>query len=631
MLAKKVAVSAIAVMLALTSTYIIYSILLEDSGSGGLKRFSSYNELKNFVKSNVEISRSWFNVYGFPPLTASRSVFGGLTALPAAAESSPQYSQTNIQVAGVDEPDIVKTDGEYIYYVKGGGDYSFVGRELVIVKAYPPEEMKVVSKIVWGKNVAPLGLFVSGSRLAVFLSSLSLNVRGSGPEAYYPVSCRIEVYDLSDVGKPRLARNLSLDGYYLNARMIDEYVYTVTASPLYYAGDEIILPSITVDGRSERIDPRDVYYTNTPDVSYSFTTITALNIFRDDEPATIKTILTGAASSMYVSKNSIYLAVTKYNFPSGDYRRFFEETLLYRLSVEGKIVSFEAEGSVPGHVLNQFSMDEYKGFFRVATTIGYPWFKAGGVVESNNIYVLDMNLKVVGRLENFAEGEKVYSVRFMGERAYVVTFKKVDPFFVIDLSDAGRLRILGWLKIPGYSDYLHPLGETHVIGVGKETVEAEEGDFAWYQGIKISLFDVRNVSAPMQVSKYVVGERGTDSPILRDHRALLFDEGRKFMAIPILVAQIDRSKYPGAVPPYAYGEPVWQGLYVFNVTIEHGLVLKGRITHLNDPIKGGISSADYIKFIVRSLYIGDYIYTLSGEAVKVNELSTLEEVGVIKI
>jgi len=632
MFGKRILVIATATILVLASAYTLYyKFFVGENESYELKRFNSYNELKNFVKNNVELSSKWFGVYGIQISTAPRAVFGGIAATTAAAEASPQYSQTNVQVSGVDEPDIVKTDGSYIYYIKGGQDYVPGDRELVIVRAYPPKDMQVVSKIVWAENDFPIGLFVNKNRLIVFLTSYISKDVGVGASGYYPIACEIEVYELADIRAPKLVRNITLEGYYLNARMIEEYVYLVTTSPIYYFDNEIILPSITVNGERLSIDPKEVYYTNAPDVSYTFTTIVALNAFQDNEPIAKKTILTGAASSMYVSLNNIYLAITKYNFITENARTSLEETLLYRISVKGNSINFEAEGMVPGHVLNQFSMDEYNGYFRIATTLGYPWLRGVGSSESNSIFVLDMNLKVVGKLENLAKGEKIYSARFMGERAYIVTFKKVDPFFVIDLSDVRAPKVLGWLKIPGYSDYLHPLGNDHVIGIGKETVEAEEGDFAWYQGLKISLFNVKNVSAPKEISKYVIGERGTDSPILRDHRALLFDGERGFMAIPVTVSMIDRSKYPGTVPPYAYGEPVWQGLYVFNLTIEHGILLRGKITHLSQSISGGISSDEYTKFIERAIYIGDYLYTISNKIVKVNDVSTLKEVSSIKI
>ncbi|MBC7091719.1 MAG: beta-propeller domain-containing protein [Nitrososphaeria archaeon] len=628
---KRILVIVTAAILVSASTYMLYyKFFVEENESYELKRFGSYNELKNFVKSNVELSSKWFGVYGIQVSPAPRTIFRGIASTTAVAEASPQYSQTNVQVAGVDEPDIVKTDGLYIYYLKGGRDYVSGDRELVIVKAYPPEEMHVMSKIVWSENYVPTGIFVNKNRLIVFLTSYSKSM-GVGGSGYYPIKCEIEVYELANIKAPKLVKNVTLEGYYLNARMIEDYVYVVVTSPIYYVGEEIVLPSLSVNGESVSIDPKEVYYTNTPDLSYTFTTIVALNVFLDDEPIVKKTILTGAASNMYVSLNNIYLAITKYNFIKENAIFSYEETLLYRISIRGNSIDFEAEGTVPGHVLNQFSMDEYNGYFRIATTLGYPWIRGGGSSESNSIYVLDMALKVVGKLENLAKGEKIYSARFMGERAYIVTFKKVDPFFVIDLTDARNPKVLGWLKIPGYSDYLHPLGEDHVIGIGKETIEAEEGDFAWYQGLKISLFNVKNVSAPKEISKYVIGERGTDSPILRDHRALLFDSERSFMAIPVLVAMIDRSQYPGTVPPYAYGEPVWQGLYVFNLTIEHGIIFRGKITHLSQNISGGLSSDDYLKFIERAIYIGDYLYTISNKIVKVNDINNLKEVSSIKI
>ncbi len=199
--------------------------------------------------------------------------------------------------------------------------------------------------------------------------------------------------------------------------------------------------------------------------------------------------------------------------------------------------------------------------------------------STNNVYVLDQNLDIYGRLENLAPGEQIYSARFMGNRCYLVTFKKVDPLFVIDLTDPGQPEVLGELKITGYSDYLHPYDENHVIGIGKEAVAAEEGDFAWYQGVKISLFDVSDVANPKEIAKYEIGDRGTDSPVLNDHKAFLFDRSKNLLVLPVSVAEIDPSQYPGGMPSWAYGEVVWQGAYVFDISLERGLELRGKITH----------------------------------------------------
>jgi len=243
-----------------------------------------------------------------------------------------------------------------------------------------------------------------------------------------------------------------------------------------------------------------------------------------------------------------------------------------------------------------------------------------------------MDLNVTGKIEDIAPGETIYSARFMGGRGYLVTFKKIDPFFVIDLSDPANPEILGKLKITGYSSYLHPYDENRIIGIGKETVEAEEGDFAWYQGVKISFFDVSDVENPIEIDKYEIGDRGTDSPILWDHKALLFDKEKNLLAMPVLVAEINEEQYPGGVPSNAYGDYVWQGLYVFDIS-EDGLRLRGRITHieeLDEYIKSGFYfSSDYM--VQRSLYIEDVLYTISNRKIKLNNLEDLSEISEIEL
>ncbi|UCH70513.1 MAG: beta-propeller domain-containing protein, partial [Candidatus Bathyarchaeota archaeon] len=296
-------------------------------------------------------------------------------------------------------------------------------------------------------------------------------------------------------------------------------------------------------------------------------------------------------------------------------------------------IEIEANGEVPGYVLNQFSMDEHESYFRIATTIRHVSTSWDDVSSKNHVYVLDMNLDIVGRLEDLAPGETIYSARFMGERCYLVTFRKIDPLFVIDLEDPRSPRVLGQLKITGYSDYLHPYDENHIIGIGKETVAAEEGNFAWYQGVKISLFDVTDVENPKEIDTYEIGDRGTDSPVLMDHKALLFDKSKDLLVIPVLVAEIDEEKYVGEVPPYIHGDFVWQGAYVFDISLDEGLFLKGGITHLedsNDLAKSGyyFSSPYSVK---RSLYIDNMLYTISDKKIQMNNLEDLEEINEVEL
>jgi len=369
------------------------------------------------------------------------------------------------------------------------------------------------------------------------------------------------------------------------------------------------LPVIQSGNTTIKIDPSDIFHPELPDYYYFFTNIVAMNILDAGQEPTVKSFLLGATSCIYVSIDNIYLTSPATN--------------IHKISIKDGDITYVANGLVPGYVLNQFSMDEYNGFFRIATSDG----------KSNNVYVLNENLNVVGKLEGLAPGENLHSARFMGNRCYLVTFKKVDPLFVIDLENPENPQVLGKLKIPGYSDYLHPYDETHLLGVGKETVEAENGNFAWYQGIKIALFDVSNVSEPKELYKTEIGDRGTDSPVLQDHKAFLFSRSRDLLVLPILLAKIDPAKYGYEVPPNAYGDFVWQGAYVFNLTIEAGFMLRGRVTHLDntaDLMKSGFYF--YSPYSVkRALYIDDVLYTVSDKRVKMNSLEDLKEIGIIEL
>ncbi len=256
----------------------------------------------------------------------------------------------------------------------------------------------------------------------------------------------------------------------------------------------------------------------------------------------------------------------------------------------------------------------------------------GGSTSTNNVYVLDSNLNTVGRLEDLAPGERIYSARFMGDRCYLVTFRKVDPLFVIDLADPFNPKVLGKLKIPGYSDYLHPYDEDHIIGVGKETIAAESGDFSWYQGVKLSLFDVSDVTMPKEVSKLEIGDRGTDSYVLRDHKAFLFSRSKNLLVIPIKLAEINEEQYPQGIPPSMSGQFVWQGAYVIDISLENGLVVKGRVGHADE--EGLLKSGYYYSSpyaVERSLYMDDILYTISKKMIKMNDLDDLDEINKIEL
>jgi len=574
-----------------------------------ISRFLSYEELKGFVETNT-IYRGYLEMPG--DFWGGSPEGGAEGEAPAPSDSG--YSTTNIQVAGVDEADIVKTDGEYIYLVSENSTF--------IIRAYPPEQAEILSEIE--SEGTAIELFINGDRLVIFEQEMPYYDMVTEWETYVPYispEVFVKVYDISDRETPLLQREFSANGGYLDSRMIGDYVYVVINEPVYEQDGEVNLPRIRYGGNETEIPATDIYYCNVSDYYYMYTTIVAINTQLDDQDPTRETILLGASSTLYASLNNIYLTFPMWGTEVGDSLR----TTIHRIHIEGEEIEYVASGAVPGMVLNQFSMDEYDSYFRVATT-------TFAQTTENNIYVLNMSLEITGSLEDLASGETIYSARFMGERGYMVTFKQIDPLFVIDLSDPYDPEVLGYLKVTGYSDYLHPYDENHIIGVGKETTDA--GEFAWYQGVKISLFDVTDVSNPVEIDKLEIGDRGTDSPVLRDHKAFLFDRTRNLLVMPILEASVNVSAYPEGVPSWAYGEPVYQGAYVFNISVDNGLQLKGRVTHIEDPAELEEYYYYYYYspfFVIRSLYIDDVLYTISNAKIKMNNLENLDYINEVEL
>lgn len=544
-----------------------------------LKTFTSNQELRSYLIVNSRL-QSMFSFFGPEDVIALRTMHTLSDSQIASAPSLRLYSTTNVQVAGVDEADIVKTDGEYIYLISNGS--------VLILKAYPPDQAEVLSRIAFN-DTYPAGIFVSSNsdRLAVF--ACKYIVRDVVfPGIYYPsfvdIRTSIDIYDISDKTKPVFLTNFMISGSYFNSRMIGDYIYFVVSQPAYIIYDTVILPKVYSDKGITEINANEIHYSDASDDYYLFTTIVAVNIADIMEEPTHETIMMGATSSMYVSLNNIYIT-----FPeTGGY------TAIYRVHIANNKISPEAKGSVLGREINQFSMDEYDSYFRIATTA---WVNG---TSQNNLYVLNSNLTTVGDIENIAPGEHIDSARFIGDRCYLATsVVRMDPFFVIDITNATAPRILGYLKIPGFTRYLQSYDENHVIGVGRNENNK----------VKISLFDVTNVSAPTEISSYTVEGDWSDTPVLTEHKAFLFDRSKDLLVIPLTISTYDE---------FRYSSYTWQGVYVFNITLS-GLAMRGNVTHQNDSIYDWDSNY----WINRALYIENVLYTVSSSKIKMNDLETL--------
>lgn len=632
------------------SVLVLISILVipgcvgdKNDSASGLPKFTSEKALVSaFTQAQTRgYSGNWGAMEALPPVLAAQTDDAG-------AAVNKAYSDTNVQVAGVDEADIIKIDGEYIYAVSGSVIY--------IAHAYPSESAKIVGQIAI-EEFSPQELFINGDRILVFGYTYAGNTEPGYPitimpddmmpgtsSSIYPYRTgltSVKLYDTKDRSNPELLKSIDIEGSYLTSRKIGSDVYFVVNSyPDYF--DINPAASDLIPGYRETNGDAKTSVSLQPIASYdqigyippvqaaSFLTIASLSM-TDAEKAVSKTVIAGSGENVYASADNLYIAQTSWpvhdgiGIPISDQT---QNTVVTKFSLNSGDVVYEATGSVKGHILNQFAMDEYDGNFRIATTIS--GYVNNRDTSTNNIFVLDTSMKAIGALEDVAPGESIYAVRFMGKRAYMVTFLHVDPLFVIDLAQPEDPKILGKLKIPGYSNYLQPYDETHLLGIGHEVDASIDADlvhtdnavyYTAIQGVKLSLFDVSDVNNPIEVYKEVIGDRGTESLANSEHKAFLFDKESGLLVLPVTVAELK----PGQ-PKNMQGEFVFQGAYVYNLTLDGGFNLKGKVSHYdtNDIFQ---KSGEYFYGgqgqITRSLYIGDVLYTLSQSRLQLNDLNSL--------
>jgi uncharacterized secreted protein with C-terminal beta-propeller domain len=564
--------------------------------------------------------------------TATEASVAPQSAL-ASTSSSPSYTGTNVQVQGVDEPDIVKTDGTHLFVASTGSSNSTVS----IIQAYPPASQAVLSTLSVSGQVQ--GIEIAQGRLMVIDQGYSNGTTNIG----------LLLYNTTNLSSPKIMENVTVAGTYVAARMADGYLYAIVQQPSYNFNNQGnatgVLPYMVVNGETVSIPPSSVFYTSNSSQISDYTMIVSVSMNTGNE-ATLS-VLTGPSSTVYVSTSNIYVVYSDYRLfanvdgiPGNVFNGGLpitspsvqqdQNSTIFRASYSSGAVVVQAVGSVPGSVLNQFSMDEYNSYFRVATsriaTID------GNATESDDVYVLNQNMSQVSALRNIAPGENLYAVRFAGDMGYVVTFEQVDPLFAISFADITHPVILSALQVNGYSDYLQPLfNNSYLLGVGKDTVASSSGDFAYYLGLKLSLFHVLPNGSSSDVQDYLIGDRGTDSPVLTNHLALTYDPANNITVIPVLLAQVpanEQSTGTSQSPP-PFGNPVWQGAYVFQVN-STGFTLLGRVTQYPDGQNYGDSPNSNLQ-IARSVIIGNYLYTISQSEVMISNLSSLTTVATIPL
>ncbi len=716
------------------------------------KTFKTWGEAKTFLAASA--SNSYYgrgfaeNMMGAPTLSSAKS---SDASAPSSAGGS-DYSTTNVQVAGVDEDDTLKNDGRYLYTVTNG--------QITIIEAYPASQAHIVAVL---NDSQYESIFITENRLVAFgrrtfawqpyiepwIKEAQATTQTDSTEPsdssgiaskiaiapdypdrypyYYPEQSQfMKIFDISDRSKPVLLKTIDSKGNLVAARLIGSRVYAVFNE---YAGSEMPRPLYAVNGQLAEIAPSDVRYVDYPFDNYQFTTVLGQDADNTNNPESRTVVLTGGASTVYVSSGNAYVTYTQYQtyYPiweayqgalgpllenaetiSASYgpslvqmkaklaaidssevsewqkdrmkitvaQTFLqtldekhaqelyaeiakreealrekqtaptEATVVHKFAL-GPAITYSGKGEVPGHLLNQFSMDESDGYLRLATTVSQvwgPWTMVARCMpdskcvqptptpSKNHVYVLDGSMQLVGKLEDLAPGETIYSARFMGKRAYLVTFRQLDPLFVIGLDDPRNPTLLGKLKIPGYSDYLHPYDETHLIGFGKDAIPLKDSDTAFPLGLKLSMFDVSDVSHPIEIANYSIGDAGSDSYALHDHKAFLFNREKGLLVIPARVATIPPERKTADLV-HVYGDVNFQGAYVFStascepqVAAQCEFQLRGTVSHATADQLAKMGDYYYGSGtdVTRSAYIDGSLYTMSDRFVKANDLGTLQ-------
>ncbi len=519
------------------------------------------------------------------------------------SSTSSDFSTTNIQVQGVDEADIVKTNGNYIFYA--------IPNRVIIADIQDNTNIKIASEIELGEDTSTSELFLNDDTLVIIYTIYD------GSYYEYSSSTITKTYDISNPYSPRLKREVSIEGDYLNSRMIENDIYILATQNIYSNNLPNKTPSIyeekhyipnymdsAISSKDSTI-PYNCIYPLPYISSTSYLTIASFNI-ENSNKANIATYI-GTGETVYMSENNLYIVGTEYISGYDDFSILPEigidiapisttyKTHIFKFSLNDGIASFDTETELSGKILNQFSLDEYNGNLRIAIT-DY------NETDTNNLYILDSNLNEIGSIKNLAPGESIYSARFMGDKAYMVTFVEVDPLFVLDLKDPTNPKVLGELKIPGYSSYLHPYDENHLIGFGYDTEITSYGSVV-NTSFKMALFNVTDPTNPKELFVEKIGEKGTSSELLNNHKALLFSKEKNLLAFPINIENNYYSSY--------------QGVVIYNINPETGFTKQSSITHFGEDTK----YYDYENEIERIIYANNAFYTLSENMIKSTDMS----------
>lgn len=558
-----------------------------DSLTSQIRTAEDYEEIYNYIREQKKAEERMTTSYsdGAAGISMEDSA-----ANMGSGQKSAYYSDTNVRTEGVGEADTVKTDGESIFTVNG---------EAVEIVGITSDTMEKLSEIKMNDNCFVSEVYVENDILLVMYTKQEYDDGASGYDGMYKEYTCTAVYDISDRRTPEKISEISQSGSYNTMRVRDGYAYVLSdyVIPSEFARPEprTYIPEVQGD-----VMPISDIYMPQREMGNAYTVITAFSLDDPSQKTDSKAVF-GTAGQCYVSTESIYITEAYYDNNDAD----VTQTSIRKITYDNGRLTGTAQTKVAGTLNDSFSIDEYGGYLRMVTTVtDIQPSKDRGILgqfiddsaavatseqaDSNSLYILDENLKMTGKITNLAPDEQIYSARLMGETGYFVTFRQVDPLFSADLSDPHNPKIIGELKIPGFSEYLHPYGQGKLLGIGmdvdEESVSAE--------GVKLSMFDISDPANVVEENKYILEDMyGTDAGY--DYRAVFVDTDKNIFGF------------------LSYGDSSVYTLFTYDDKAGFSEIFSRELTWY-----GG----------VRGLYSGDRFYLVSANTIESYNFSDFKKI-----
>lgn len=581
--------------------------------------FSSCQDMNTVLKKyfrNALLEQVKLNGQGNPSMDNAKW-WGMAEGIGGGGGDGMAFSSTNVQIEGIDEAEVIKTDGKYIYYASGTPEKDGF-QYVTITKASSAQNLEIVKKIKLPSNYGNIQLYLADNKLTILANKWNQNyIYNPSPISIGNGGMTVVVvYDVTDVTAPKLDRFYTVDGDYSQSRREGEYLYVVSQNfinlniwnTVWVYTTANINTYIDTDFSVEKAFPKSVEINRTSDTTkqltlkwkkipysltkdtvgcdeieyilpkkpqgLSFLTLSTIPL-KSAAPAQ-KKVISGDASQFFMTKGSLYIVSNYWKQGVGGSPcpinarclvpefRSEQNSLIHRFSTNKSTVKYEYSVLTPGMPLSQYAMNEKDG---VLFTANQKDWTTNGV----DIFAIDATGKLLSKLENVGANERFQAARYIGDRLYLVTFQQVDPFFVIDTKDAKAMSILWELKMPGYSTYLHPYDATHLIGIGYDTKTAQWGGTI-NGGLKFDLYDVADIKNPKQQYSKIIGGMGSSSDALWNPRALVWDSAKKTLLIPAQLMDQNQVTYQSS---YA-----WQGLLAVKIGLD-GISEAGRVTHID--------------------------------------------------